>query len=144
MRIDRDWGENLTQGGRHRRVEQEETHHDGLHALRAARVRDLVGGDVAEALGDGAEGDVGDLPPDAEWGDAGADAARGGVVAAGGGLVNAPLEDGADDAGDGGENEAEGDAADTAKFDVVPPQHWVEAVGQDRDADDDCEGVEIG
>lgn len=144
IRVADDGRQDQTERVRQRRREEEERHDEGLHAWRGARIRQLVGGDVAETLGDGAESDVGNLQPDAQGGDALAGGGVvGGVVAAGGGRVDLPLDDGANDARDPGEGEADGHAGDAAEFDVVFGEHGVEDVGEEGDEDDDCEGVEV-
>ena len=62
---------------------EEERHDEGLHAGWGAGVGEFVGCYVAEAFGHGAEHVVGELKPDGEVGDAVADVAVRGVVAAG-------------------------------------------------------------
>ena len=52
--------------------------------------------------------------------------------------------DGADDARNGGKDEAEGEAANTTEGNLVPAQGGVDDVGENRDHNDDGEGVEVG
>lgn len=53
------------------------------------------------------------------------------------------MDDGADGAGDGGEDEAEGDAVDAAEFDVVFAEEGVHSVGEDGNHDDDGQRIEV-
>lgn len=133
---DQDLAERAGQG-----VHEEEDGHDqAAHAGRGAGVGELVRRHVAETLGDGAQHGVGDLPPDAERGDG---VAGRGVVAAGRGAVDAPLDQGADEAGEGGDGEADGEAGDAAELDAVAGEAGVEDVAEEGDGDDDGEGVEV-
>ncbi len=51
------------------------------------------------------------------------------------------MDDGADDAGDPGECEAKFNACYTAKWDTVMVKEGVDYIGEDRDGDDDGEGL---
>lgn len=63
----RDSGDqDLAQSAGQGRHEQEDGDHGGPHVLGGSSVRELVGRHVHEDLGNGAEGDVRDLPPDAD------------------------------------------------------------------------------
>ena len=64
MWVDDSRGDDLAEGRGQRIGEQEERHDEGLHVAWRAGVCELVGGHVAEAFGEGAEGDIGDLQPD--------------------------------------------------------------------------------
>lgn len=97
----------LAQRRTQRRSKQEKSYYETFHVWRRTRVGDFVGGHVAETFGEGLEDVEGDLCPDGDGGDAGADRTGGCVVAAGRGDVDAPLEDGADGDSDGAEEEAE-------------------------------------
>lgn len=53
-------------------------------------------------------------------------------------MVDSPLDDGADDSGDGGESEAEGYTGDPAEVYVELAETWVDYVVEDGNGDDDC------
>jgi len=122
---------------------QEQTHDQGAHVLGRSCISEFVRCDIAEAFGEGAERDVGDLQPDGKGRDTRADGAACGCVAARGGLVDAPLDDGADDGGDPGECEAECDAGYASEFDFASVKCGVDDVAEERDGNDDGQGVEV-
>lgn len=63
--------------------------------------------------------------------------------AAGRGGVDAPLDYSADYAGEGGEDEAEGDAGDAAEGDAEVSEEGIDDVGEEGDGDDYGERVEV-
>lgn len=70
-----DWGEGFAESGGQSGGEEEEGHDETFHGFRGARVRQFVGGDVAEDFGESAQYPHGGLDPDVQGGDAGADCA---------------------------------------------------------------------
>lgn len=110
---------------------------EAFHVLGGARVGDAVGGDVDEDLGDGGDDDGDRVQRVRDRGDGrlalGQDlGARGGVPAAGGGLVHVVLQHGVPDGADGAEREAEGHARDGAPFDAALAEERVDDVVHQR------------
>lgn len=143
VRIRDDRCQDLAQRRGQRGHEQENGHDKGPHSLRTARVRQLICRHVAEAFRQGAKSDVGNLDPNAERRDSAVLGACGGLVTARVGLVDAPLNNGADDSGDPRQGESEGNTGNTAEVDFVFAQRRVENVAQEWDGDDDDQGVEV-
>jgi len=110
MRVYDSRGDYFAKGRRQGVREEEESHDECFHVLWGTGICQLVGGDIAEAFGDSPKSDVGYLEPNIEWGDDAVVAAGGSVIAAGRGLVNVVLENGAIDSGDPSKREPEGDA----------------------------------
>lgn len=136
-------GQNLAQGTGERRGEQEQRHHQRPHVLRGTGVGQFVRGHVAETFRDGSQRDGGHLDPDRQGRNASANITGRGVEAAGAGLIHPPLHDRRDDAGNHGNDESTGDAADATKSDLVLAQQGVDDVAEKRDGDDDGQWVEV-
>lgn len=135
--------QHLTQSTRQSIHEEENSHDQPSHIRRRPCIGHLIRGDITETFRHGSQDGVWDLPPNTDGRDARSHGACGSVVSARTEFVDAVLDDGADDAGDGGEGEAEGDAGDAPEFDIVPCQEWVDDVAEDRDEDDDGQRVEV-
>ena len=79
----------------------------GFHARGRSCICQLIRRDIAETLAQSSEGDVGNLPPDADIGDG---VAGGCILSTGGKLIDLPLNQSAKNARESGDRKAEGDA----------------------------------
>ena len=111
-----------------------------FHAGRGSCVRKLIRCDIAETLAESSQGDVRDLPPDADVGNG---VAGGRMLPTRRELIDLPLDQGTEDTGQGSDRETESDARDAAELDVVSAQERVDDVGQQRNSEDDGQGVEV-
>ena len=72
----------------------------GFHARRRSCICQLIRRDIAETLAQSSEGDVGNLPPDADIGDGVAGRC---ILSAGGNLVDLPLDQSAENTRESGD-----------------------------------------
>lgn len=141
MRIHDHRDQDLTHCHTHCSIEQKQRNHDTLHAGRGTRIRQLITRHIDKDFGDGAQADVWQLPPNTDGTDI---ITRGSRIATWRSLIDAILEDRANDAGNGGEEETCGDAGDATEFDIVAAEQGIETVAEDGRDDENSERVELG
>lgn len=120
--------------------EEVHAHDDGLHVVGRLGEGVLVRGGVGKDLGQADEDVRQALGPDVDGRDA---LLVGGVVAAGGHLVDVVLHHSGGDHGHGGETETEGHTLQRGEVDADLSKARVDDSVQDGDHDDDGDGVEV-
>ena len=140
MRIRNRRTDGLTHGRGQCRGKEEKRHDQSLHTLRRTSVSQLVCRDIAKAVAQHAERDIGHLPP---YRDRSHVSTACGLIAARRQLVDLPLYQAAEEARQNGEAEAKGDARDTAEFDVKLAQCRVDDMRENGHEYDDGQRVEV-
>lgn len=149
VRVLRDGGESLANGGRDGAHEQVHGHDERLHVLGSLGVGVLVRGDVGKDLGKTNQ-DVGErLSPDVDGSRAAVllntidDLLATGVVTAGAHLVDVVLHDSGGNHGQGSEHETESHTLDGSEGNADLAQQRVQNVINDGNHDDDGDGVQV-